>query len=55
MRQNKEGETTSDSTEVIMVSRMPLLALTGSRSQDPKAEPQSVTGTRHRLAWPSPT
>jgi len=55
MRQNKEGETTSDSTEAIMVSCMTLVALTGSRSQDPRAGPLSVTGTRHRLAWPSPT
>ena len=45
----------SDLTEAITVSRMNLLALTGSRSRDPRAGPQSVTGTRHRLAWPSPT
>ncbi len=43
----------SDSTEAIMVLRMTLLTLTGPRSQDPG--PLSVTGTRHRLAWPSPT
>ncbi len=45
----------SDSTEAITVSRMILLALSRSRSQDPRAGPQSVTGTRHRLACPSPT
>jgi hypothetical protein len=46
----------SDSTEAITVSRMTLLTLTGSRSQDPRAKgPRIETGTRHRLAWPSPT
>jgi hypothetical protein len=37
MRQNKESETMSDSTEAITVSRMTLLTLTGSSSQDPRA------------------